>query len=241
VEPELAAARAWQDDLRTATQRELVDADLTEPQQWYRDDQWNWRERTAEELDEASLRRQFNMRNMRYANWNDRRDRGTDVGYVHHIHQWYGLDVYMHIPRIEFTRANFGTPEEIENNDCRHNIFTEIRLTAGPHFVDLNSSGTYTTPNHYHITLVHTYDVGKGFNYDDEQIAEWVRHYNNLRTKYDDRHARLKLDRWGNGFTFYVREAVVEGLPESDNLTGDPDLRLYLTCQGNIKQGMGCM
>ena len=34
----------------------------------------------------------------------------------------------------------------------------------------------------------------------------------------------MKLDRWGGGYTFYISEAVVDGLPERYNLTGDPDM-----------------
>ena len=137
------------------------------------------------------------------------------------------MDVILHIAEITYRPENFGSAEEHAANAWPqvNDIFTEIRLGEGPHFVGLDSSGgTYTTNNHYHITLVHTYDVGKGFDWDPERIKRWIYHYNRLRERYNGRHARLKLDRWGGGYTFYISEAVVDGLPERYNLTGDPDM-----------------
>jgi len=239
VEDDLDRARRWQTYMRTMRQRELQDADLREPHEWYRDPDGNWVQRSADELAEAYARWEFNIRNMRYNDWNDRWDSATDIGYIHDVHRQFGLDVIMHIPHITFTRANFGSVAEIEANNWANDIFTEIRIEPGPHFVDLNSSGEYTTPHHYHITLVHTFDVGKGFNYEDDKIKEWIHNYNLLREKYDDRHARLKLDRWGNGYTFYIREAVVNGLPEHDNLTSDPIMHAVFDVPDKLKAGDG--
>ena len=174
------------------------------------------------------MRWECNRRNMTYNDWRDRRDPNSDIGYVHDIHREFGLDVIMHIPDIDFKRVNFGTQAEIAANDWTTDIFTEIRL-----------EGTYVTPYHYHITLVHTFDVGKGFNHDDDKMQEWVYHYNRLRRKYNNRHARLTLDRWGSGCTFYVKDAVVDGLPESDNMTGDLDLNFVFDVPGKHKAGDG--
>lgn len=239
VEQGLNEARLWQTHLRGHRQYALRNADPDEPREWYRNADRNWVQRTPDELAEALARWEFNRRNMQYHDFNDRWDARTDIGYVHSIHRQFGLDVILHIPHIRFTRANFGSPEEIRNNNWANNIFTEISIEPGAHFVDLNSSGDYTTPYHYHITLVHTFDVGKGFNWDEGKIAEWIYHYNRLRSKYDDKHARLKLDRWGNGYTFYIREAEVVGLPETDNLTGDVDLNFVFEVPGKHKAGDG--
>ena len=160
VEDDLDRARRWQNHLRTGRQWELRNVDLNEPREWYRDPQGNWVQRTEDELAEAHARWEFNIINMRHNDWNDRRDPMTDIGYVHDIHQQFGLDVIMHIPQITFTRANFGSRAEIAANDWANDIFTEIRLEPGPHFVDLNSSGEYHTPVSYtHLTLPTIYSV----------------------------------------------------------------------------------
>ena len=226
VEPELDRARQWQDHLKGNRQRTLA-PQYPEPEQWVQNDEGRWKKVIEDDVfPEEHAKWEFNIRNMNYNDWNDRHNYRTDIGYVYQIHQHYGLDVILNIAEIDFKPLNFGSAEEHAANvwPPLNNIFTEISIEPGPHFVGLNSSGTYTTPNHYHITIVHTYDVGKGFHWGRSRIQEWTNCYNRLRDKYNGRHARLRLDRWGGGYTFYIRDAVVDGLPDTDDLIGDPDM-----------------
>ena len=225
IEYLLNQARQWQDHLKHHRQP-TIRAPYPEPKQWVRNDEGGWTKAIEDDVfPDEYTQWEWNVRNMRYHDWTDRNDPLTDIGFVHQIHADFGLDVILHIAEIAFSPEDFGSAEELAVNAWTHDIFTEIRLEEGPNFVGLNSSGTYTTDNHYHISLVHTYDVGKGFHWDPERIREWIHCYNRLRDRYNGRQARLKLDRWGNGYTFYIREAVVDGLPVGYNLIGDPDMQ----------------
>ena len=87
VEDNLDWARHWQDDLKRNRQPTLG-ALYPEPKQWVRNDEGGWTEALDEEaFKDAYTLWEWNVRNMRYHDWTDRRDPRTDIGYVHTIHQ----------------------------------------------------------------------------------------------------------------------------------------------------------
>ena len=254
VEDELDRARQWQQHERAHPRFH----DITEPQQWSRDAEGHWVENP--EYEEEYQEYIFKLRNLHYAGFNDRYDPRTDIGYIFSIHHRYGLDVILQIPAITFRVENFGTEAELTaslylNEDgtpwrddqgrlgynmssWAHDVFTEIRIEPGPHFIELNNSDTYHTPNHYHITLTHTYDVGKGYNWDGALIQQWIEAYNRIQARYNGMHARLYCDRWGRGYTFYINRAIVDGLPEY-GLVNDPDLLRVFNVPNKYKEGDG--
>jgi hypothetical protein len=186
---------------------------------------------------EWRLRKQMHERGVEnFGDWYDRNDRNTTLGHIFRTHQQSGLDVVLHIDEITFTRENFGTPEEVASDRWPHNIFTEIRIIPGPKFIDLNLNPHYQTPHHYHITLADTYEVGRGYNWDEEEIQTWIAAYNAIRGRYSGRRARLGLDRWGNGHTFYINnQTVVEGLERPYNIFNDPDVDRVFRVPGKRK------
>ena len=102
-------------------------APYPEPKQWVRNDEGGWTEALNEEAyKDAYTLWEWNVRNMRYADWIDRNDPLTDIGYVHKIHADFGLDVILHIAEIAFRPENFGSAEEHAANAWpqAHDIFT---------------------------------------------------------------------------------------------------------------------
>ena len=161
----------------------------------------------------------------------------------------------LRIPEIDFFRDPriWGSRDElapVEPGQPRkyigswpHDIFTEIVIEPGERFlsIDLSPSAVVPAPgNHYHITLTHTYDVGKGFDWQEGEIREWVRNYELIRQRYDGRRARLGMDRWGNGYTFYIDTRTrVEGLSDQQNLFDDPQVNFVFHVPNKLKAGDG--
>ena len=93
--------------------------------------------------------------------------------------------------------------------------------------------------NHYHITITHTYDVGKGFNWNRDLIGRWKVCYNLIQRRYNGKRARLLCDRWGNGYTFYLKGAKVDGAAPEDNIVNDPDVHFVFNVPNKYKAGDG--
>ena len=75
-------------------------------------------------------------------------------------------------------------------------VFTEIVIVPTDKFLHLNCSGTFEIPppgQHYHITLTHTSDVGKGYDFDEDKIREGYDAYERMRSRYHGKKARLGL------------------------------------------------
>ncbi|MFM7987123.1 MAG: hypothetical protein ACKPKO_48210, partial [Candidatus Fonsibacter sp.] len=88
------------------------------------------------------------------------------------------------------------------------NVFTEIVIEPTSKFLHLNCSGSFGIPpppsQHYHITLTHTCDVGKGYNFEEDKLREWFEAYERMRSRYHGKRAGLGLEIWGGGYTFYI-------------------------------------
>ncbi|MFM7981512.1 MAG: hypothetical protein ACKPKO_19560, partial [Candidatus Fonsibacter sp.] len=68
--------------------------------------------------------------------------------------------------------------------------------------------------------------MGKCYRFDEAKLREWFEAYERIRSRYHGRRARLGLERWGGGYTFYISGATkVEGLAATHNLFDDPDVR----------------
>lgn len=190
--------------------------------------------------EEWNLERQFHERGIIYNGWRDRDDWGSEVGYIKKVQHQCGLAVVLSIPDISFNIENFGNATDYRREIYTHNIFTEIRTDPDDKFLGLVLSNTYHTPNHYHISLTHTYDVGHGFKYNKKKMREWVRKYDIIRERYNGRRARLGLGKWGNGFTYYINDdTVVEGLEKPFNIFSDPDVHFVFHVPDKYKAGDG--
>ena len=87
VEDRLIVARHWQDYLKLNRQPTLI-APYPEPEQWVQNDEGRWIHVIEDDVfPEEHMKWEWNVRNMRYHDWNDRRDPRTDIGYVHAIHK----------------------------------------------------------------------------------------------------------------------------------------------------------
>ncbi|MFM7988120.1 MAG: hypothetical protein ACKPKO_53290, partial [Candidatus Fonsibacter sp.] len=135
----------------------------------------------------------FGQRNIIFNNNNDKWDYTTDIGYIYiyNTHEKCGLDVVLNIPQISsaFQRPMFGYPTDFEHdpetNTYRYlegqgwpdtDVFTEIVTEPTSKFLHLNCSGSFEIPpqsQHYHITLTHTNDLGKGYNFEGAKLREW--------------------------------------------------------------------
>ena len=244
----LDQAIEWQNGLKSAPDRaECVEAlDIPEPTPAYETvtdpETGAEEEKETDEHAEWSMKLTFAHRNITYNNRNDRWDRATEVGYIYQVHDRCGLDVVLQIPQISavFVRSMFGTSDDFwwdyDNERYTYlnswpdtDVFTEIVIEPTDKFLHLNCSGTFQIPppdQHYHITLTHTADVGKGYNFDEDLIHEWYDAYERMRLRYHGKKARLGLGRWGGGYTFYISNATkVEGLAATQNLIDDPDVQ----------------
>ena len=244
----LDQAIEWQNGLKSAPDRaECVEAlDIPEPTPAYEtvtDPETGAEEvKETDEHAEWSAKQVFAQRNIIYNNRYDRRDRATEVGYIYQVHDYCGLDVVLRIPQISegFHRPMFGTSDDFwwdyENDRYTYldhwpdtDVFTEIVIEPTDKFLHLNCSGTFEIPppgHHYHITLTHTIDVGKGYDFDEDRLREWFEAYERMRLRYDGKRARLGLEKWGGGYTFYISNATkVEGLAATQNLIDDPDVQ----------------
>ena len=213
----LDKAIEWQNGLKSAPDRaECVEAlDIPEPTPAYEtvtDPETGAEyEKETDEHAEWSMKLTFARRNITYNNRYDRDKKETEVGYIHHVHYYCGLDVVLQIPQTsgEFQRNMFGTSDDFwwSHNKGRYeypritptwNRFIQIITVPTEKFLHLNCSGTFQIPppgQHYHITLIHTIDVGKGYDFDEDKIREWYDAYERMRSRYHGKKARLGLGR----------------------------------------------
>ncbi|MFM7977847.1 MAG: hypothetical protein ACKPKO_00900, partial [Candidatus Fonsibacter sp.] len=101
-------------------------------------------------------------------------------------------------------------------------------------------SGSFEIPppsQPYHKTLTHTSDVGKGCEFEEDKLREWFEAYERMSSRYNGRRARLGLERWGGGHTFYINnQTKVEGLASIHSLIDDPDVRTVFVVPHKHKQ-----
>ena len=71
-------------------------------------------EKETDEHAEWNMKLTFARRNITYNNRYDRDNKETEVGYIHHVHYYCGLDVVLQIHQIseEFQRNMFGTSDD---------------------------------------------------------------------------------------------------------------------------------
>ncbi|MFM7981006.1 MAG: hypothetical protein ACKPKO_16985, partial [Candidatus Fonsibacter sp.] len=87
--------------------------------------------------------------------------------------------------------------------------------------MNLNCSGPFEIPppgQHYHISLTHTCDVGKGYEFEEDKLREWFEAYERMRSRYQGKRTKAMFINMSGGYTFYIsNQTKVEGLDSIHN------------------------